>query len=519
MIIINDLLTLPRLNKISVAAGENGLNRIVRTVSVMDAPDSHKWLKGGEFILTSTYLFGNDDKVMELTLMNLIEAGSACLGVKKDRFLSEIPKSVLTAANKHKFPILIIPYSFGWSEIISAFYELLYNTAEHAQSHISARQIDSLYNTGRVCASRLLQKMTEVFGVPMAIVRGDASIITDNGLYGVGQIKDTIAGFNAVNTGVITVLEDRFFEVFEIPFDYHGQKEYLAVLTQSRDFLTETHKIFDRLIEQNKSDNAIAHSKTEAYQNLAQKLLSDTVIDDDIHAAEQFLSDGENIYTCVIIISADDTPAAYGKLLYCVHKTYRVNGQGVACYMASNDAGTAAVIIEVKHTAKKSAKSKKETPGFFAEIEDAFSDTKDVYVAAGEFYKGINGIKSSYAEACKALEIGRVIWNDRRFFTYATLSVYALFSECDKAQLDFGAIDKLNAVGETFSWDAVSMVEAFIEYGGFKKAAEKLFMHENTLRYRIQKIHDATDLDLFDNFTACAILTQIKLKRLTDSIK
>ena|GEM_PF-7074188 len=119
---VASLLNKTSLKELCIIAGHNGENREVKAVSVLDAPDSYKWLKGGELVLTSGFLFGGDDWQFEHFVKNLIEANSSALGVKKDRFVREIPKRVIDMAENSGFPIIEIPYHFSWTDINVAFY-------------------------------------------------------------------------------------------------------------------------------------------------------------------------------------------------------------------------------------------------------------------------------------------------------------------------------------------------------------------------------------------------------------
>jgi purine catabolism regulator len=104
MVTFEMLLKMSALRELHVVAGHGGFDRAIKAVSVMDAPDSYKWLKGGEFILTTAYLSGGDARFLELNLMNLIESGSSGLGVKRGRHLSEIPENVIEIADEHRVP-------------------------------------------------------------------------------------------------------------------------------------------------------------------------------------------------------------------------------------------------------------------------------------------------------------------------------------------------------------------------------------------------------------------------------
>ena len=53
MIRLRDILAMDIFRDFKIIAGKNGSDREVKTVSVMDAPDIYKWMKGGEFLITS----------------------------------------------------------------------------------------------------------------------------------------------------------------------------------------------------------------------------------------------------------------------------------------------------------------------------------------------------------------------------------------------------------------------------------------------------------------------------------
>ena len=56
MIRLRDILAMDIFRNFKIIAGKNGSDREVKTVSVMDAPDIYKWMKGGEFLITSGYV-------------------------------------------------------------------------------------------------------------------------------------------------------------------------------------------------------------------------------------------------------------------------------------------------------------------------------------------------------------------------------------------------------------------------------------------------------------------------------
>jgi purine catabolism regulator len=103
-----------------IHAGGSGLaSRKVRTVCVVDAVDIEAWLFGGEFLLTSGYIFRKDPE----RLADLIEisdkGGAAALGVKMGRYIDRIPQEVLRVADRLEFPLIGIPFHYAHTDIIN----------------------------------------------------------------------------------------------------------------------------------------------------------------------------------------------------------------------------------------------------------------------------------------------------------------------------------------------------------------------------------------------------------------
>lgn len=114
---VAELLNLPSLPGMKVIAGESGMEREVQTVNMMDAPDIIDFLKPNEFLVTTAYHV----KDQPLLLLTLIEAmakqGCAALGIKTRRYLKEIPEDILHLANELSLPIIDLPADLSLGEI------------------------------------------------------------------------------------------------------------------------------------------------------------------------------------------------------------------------------------------------------------------------------------------------------------------------------------------------------------------------------------------------------------------
>lgn len=116
---VKALLKTSDFNNFEVLTGRKGLNRIISSVSVMDAPDIHKWLKGGEILMTTGYIMKDDTSKFLDLIKNIKEANAAALFVKIKRFIDELPEEVLNSAEKLDFPVVLMPIHLAFTDVIN----------------------------------------------------------------------------------------------------------------------------------------------------------------------------------------------------------------------------------------------------------------------------------------------------------------------------------------------------------------------------------------------------------------
>jgi purine catabolism regulator len=119
-----------------------------------------------------------------------------------------------------------------------------------------------------------------------------------------------------------------------------------------------------------------------------------------------------------------------------------------------------------------------------------------VMIGAGGVADGVDGLSRSYEEAGSALALGRELRGDDFVLEHEELGVYRLLSRLPTAELRRQRDD---AIGPLLEYDAahggalVRTLEAFLACERNRvKAAEELFVHYNTLRYRLGQIDKLT---------------------------
>lgn len=119
---VADLFKKDLFQDFKLVAGSDGLNKDITAVSVMDTPDGYQWMRGGEFLLSSGFVFKQEPEIFIDFLSNISNKDIAALGIKFDRFLPKLPRDAINMADKFSLPLIEIPVSYRWSDIIDVIY-------------------------------------------------------------------------------------------------------------------------------------------------------------------------------------------------------------------------------------------------------------------------------------------------------------------------------------------------------------------------------------------------------------
>jgi sugar diacid utilization regulator len=125
---VRDILQMKEMEGVEILAGHGGLDRIVTSATVMDAPDGIPWIKGNEFMFTSMYPIHRESRENQVRYIeDLAGRNVAALGVKLKRYMQELPEELVNTANKWNFPIVAVPYDKAWIDYINPIMTAILN--------------------------------------------------------------------------------------------------------------------------------------------------------------------------------------------------------------------------------------------------------------------------------------------------------------------------------------------------------------------------------------------------------
>ena len=106
------------LKKSRVIAGDSGLDNIVQSVNVMEVPDILEWVRPGELLVTTMYPLRDDVAAIKTLVPHLANKGLAGLAVTPSDYMDEFPASMIQSANELGFPLIELPEKVSFIDII-----------------------------------------------------------------------------------------------------------------------------------------------------------------------------------------------------------------------------------------------------------------------------------------------------------------------------------------------------------------------------------------------------------------
>lgn len=121
-----------------------------------------------------------------------------------------------------------------------------------------------------------------------------------------------------------------------------------------------------------------------------------------------------------------------------------------------------------------------------------------VRVAYGTIVDSIKEVSKAYKEATMALDVGRIFYAEKTILAYNELGIGRLIHQLPLSLCEMFLKEVFSGKGmEQFDEETLTTVNLFFENSlNISETARKLYLHRNTLVYRLEKIQKTTGLDV-----------------------
>ncbi|TDF98127.1 PucR family transcriptional regulator [Paenibacillus piri] len=522
-ITVREAMRIGGLARCRVAAGERGLDRAIDSITVMEVPDVVQWLKGSVLLLTSLYPIKDDEAAIAQLVEQLHTVNSAALAIKTKQYVQEIPQAIIEAGNRLQLPVIEIDPEVSYLEIMTPLMQLILKNDEAGAGQLDSffKWITELAMAGKGIAAVIeaVERMT----VNTITVGSDLSMLElDKGLK---PAPLTYAQKNELQAAKRPIRMQRLLNGSPTPCIVTP----LLINEELAGDMTcwQTHRQFNErdfiVLERTMVLIALEFlkwlTKADVEQNYKDHLLSEVLLG-QVHDQKAALEKGRAFgwdlsesYDVLCIESQEresskrgttgalhgaDRPEWKRRLLLSVQSFLRVEPSAAIAIWLKD----AIVILRPRNEPLSEARDASSKPirtwaaAVCRHLTDVYEDMTFT-AGIGRSHPGFDGIHSGYTEAVQAIRLGKPA-AVQGCIHFEDLGVYRILTPFpDKAVLE-----QLYAetVGRLADYDAVhhsnlvmTLAAYFAQNCSLSGTAEKLFIHVNTMKYRLQKIEQLTD--------------------------
>lgn len=123
---VEEVLKLKNFKNAKLIAGKNGVHKEIHHINAMEVPDITPWLTEGELLITTGYSIRNNKNELKNIINCLSKSDSAGLAIKT-KFIGPIDDELLELANRLNVPIILLPDDIPFVELTTPIIKSLAN--------------------------------------------------------------------------------------------------------------------------------------------------------------------------------------------------------------------------------------------------------------------------------------------------------------------------------------------------------------------------------------------------------
>lgn len=522
MITIRELLNQVTFSDLTLLTNEDTLDKDIETIDVTETPDVANFTISNALILTTAMVFKDDQEALLDFIKSLNRVGVSGLCIKTSRFVKYINKDIINYANSVKFAIIEIPV--GKTLGVLSHNMLDYILGKQTQNVLFALDIQKHYSNLFIDGASpqvILNELSNTIKAPAILINPFMDVIGHSAYFHktknpVGPYLDQISEqFDNLTTKIQSInIRDSRHEILQTniyPIKANSSFQYYLIILHPNKL---TYPIAQFAIDQSKmvlsfilyKNEQIENSMIRIQNSFFSKLLFGNPPED--RNDPEFFNQGLNhglintkyyrIILCEIV--PDQNERKYDKedlglIIYqwLIERTIPTLKYGLVFYRDK----TKSTSILLQHNVEDIEEKLKQS------AQDIYDLLKiRIHFGLGKPVDHPYEIKNSYFEGVKALELE----NNDIVKHYRPSGLMTLFNRKDDDSINYFIKHQLKELVEVDDISNKELLETLKVYldnqGEITKTAQEMFLHRNTITYRIKKCEEILDVNTKDSTTS-----------------
>ena len=518
---ISDILEIPSLKDVKVVAGKNGLEKNIRSVIYGEIPN-YKNIIGNEIVFTTGWLFRDKEDEIANIVSSLNDKGASALVIELGRFIEIVPQNAIELANQLNFAILNVPETLGIEFIHTVQSEIINRQTKKLEfSEKTLKLFTSKMALGENIKS-LLKHLSQVLNKEIYYFNkyfGTNIYIGSDG----AELSET------TEKNIVKWLIDKKNFPIEVQHKKYGHiifpsEDKDSQLTDYEHIAIEHAITVIKLQIQKKISNRQIESN---YRNeFIQELITDNALKiQDIQRRASLYGWNLTSGRRVVIVQIDHLDdyndkqnliAIKEEIIFEIKNHFYKNFQSM---IFGNFSDYIVLLLEeISNQAEERVSTLKDLcNNLRIQIEENYEYT--ISVGIGKYNDSIKETYQSYTQAKKAIELGHTVYGDNHTTYYSELGLFNILEPIYQKQESrnfcreqLGAIINYDKIHGTKLFESIKVLSQ--EDWNLKKSAEKLYIHYNTIKYRLNKICELLNLTYFSSEKKLNIGVALKIMKM-----
>lgn len=510
--------------------GEHGIDKKIRGVTIIEAPDIVKFINGGELLLTGLYAFRycTTEEFMQY-IHQLDSKEISGLIIKKGRKVAELEKKIRILeeyTETRNIPLIEVPFEVSFQQVMGFVMEHIFNEEvtmlkyfKTTHDNFTALSLASAHEKKPV--ERILDMLNKLIRNPVALYNQNMSCYASTN----GVFTDLSLSPDAEEYDPGTISNYRYLKQQGTRTQYIVQIR-LNVGVQMYLSITETAVPFSKM-DCIAVENAIValqyeFSRAFAVSELEKKYQNDilnNILNGKVTSAEELKKstgllgmDPDGHYRVIVLGIAKDghEQKNIDEKLRQITLLEEVVRQQVADVKLHRDMDKV-VIIQNANPHQTQISCRQELKDMLTRVQQAMEKKRrklKIQAGAGKIVQGIKNLKKSYQEADDALafiDISQEIIEDGNspVMMFSDLGIFKLLCQLNDPEILLEyvpeSLQKLYNYKKPQQEDLVITLKTYLNHNqNLSKTAQDLYVHYKTAAYRIEKISKITGMD-FNN--------------------
>lgn len=533
---LQDLLNTPRFSDLVVLSTHKSLNHPIESAEITETPDVANYIPQHTIILTTAMSYQNNQKDLKQMIDDLKERKAAALGIKTGRFLKEIDPEILAYATKVNLPIIKIPDTQPLGALLHQILSYLWNDKTQQMTYafdIQNRFSDLLMHD--VSNARFIAEFGKIINVPIILLNPWHDIIahsrhfSDEGKPASHYVNQlSTADFRKIDREqsafIIKETDQKPVQMTSYPIKVnHYFPFYLLIVTPenipfpiSEFAIDQAILVLTLMLYKNQEViKSFEHLKTDLYSQLIDAKVN--------QQSRNWLDLGKNYG----LIKSKSYQVA---IAYCVstedtqhHVRYKKEeGQIVVNWLNEylplrlKDVA----IFKMRHTNNiflLFQTPQNNVEEILTELVEKLHNTLPINLrfAFGNTHEKVEEIGDSYIEALDSLETTTQLLHPPIIQYYQPKGLSGLFEKLDLKDVHYFCEQTLKEMAYPIDPTMIELRKTLKSFLAFNceitKTANDLYLHRNTIKYRIKQCEDILGLSVQNAENSLALRVALEL--------